>query len=123
MRKIKIALLAVLSVFFFMGCTQYPTYKVNYQKVIPAEKKDEAANWILDVVSAANPLSDEEPEDNIIQAERTALRLFGVFTVGLDFKAKAGTFTVFIPYDECSDRQKSILAELSIAEKLRTGRR
>lgn len=117
MKKMKIALLAVLSVFCFMGCTQYPTYEVNYRKVIPAEKKAEAAKYILDLVAAANPYSDEEPEDNIIQAERTAGDLFGEFTIGLKFKASAGAFTVFIPYDQCSTRQKGILTELSIAER------
>lgn len=111
MRKIKIMLLAVLSVFCFMGCTQYPTQKANYQRVIPAEKKVEAAKYIMDLVAAANPHSDEEPEDNIIQAERTAVALFGVVTFGLDFRASNQTYTIFIPYDKCTPSQKSILDE------------
>ncbi len=109
MKKMRTALLVILSVFCFMGCMKYPTHEVSYKKAIPAEKKDAAAVWILDAVKAANPLSDEEPEDNIIQAERTALGLFGVMTIGLDVDLSAAKYTVFVPYDECTEWQKDIV--------------
>ncbi len=32
--------------------------------------------WIIDCAKAANPMSDEEGEDLVIQCERTAVRLF-----------------------------------------------
>lgn len=112
MRKIKIALLAVLLAFCLVGCNkQYPTYEVSYHKVIPAEARDAAAKWVLDTVGAANPHSDEEPEDNIKQAQYSALVLFGELTIGLAIDPGKYISPTFIPYDKCSEWQKAIVDE------------
>ena len=60
--------------------------------------------WIIETVRAANPHSDEEPEDNIIQAERTALRIFGERKLGMEFYTDG--IRVAIPYEQLNERQK-----------------
>jgi hypothetical protein len=73
-RSVAITALALL-----VGCDeQAPTYSIRYELAIPAGRRAEAAAWVQRTVEVANPHSDEEPEDNIAQAESTADRLFGV---------------------------------------------
>lgn len=77
-----------------------------YRLVVPEEDKKEMREWILQVVKNANPMSDEEPEDNIIQAERTAKNIFGKLTPGLLVEYS------FIPYHDLSDGQKKRFEKL-----------
>lgn len=51
-----------------------------YKLQIPEELKASSRHWTLKCIAAANPQSDEEPEDMIKQCEYTALELFGVNT-------------------------------------------
>ena len=57
------------------GCSSY--YEPKYCVVIPDERRAEAAEWVVRCVEAANPKSDEEPEDNIRAAMAAARELFG----------------------------------------------
>lgn len=46
-------------------------------RYVPAQcERDKMADWILSCIEKANPYSDEEPEDNTRQCERTAVPLF-----------------------------------------------
>lgn len=59
-------LLALLS-----ACAVNP--KPDY---VPAACDPAMREWILQCIEKANPHSDEEPEDNTKQCERTAIHLF-----------------------------------------------
>lgn len=103
---ILLAIVAVIAAIIVSSCTgdNVPDEEVRYRIVIPPEKKKEAAAFLSNLVKVANPHSDEEPEDNIIQAERTTLNMFGKSQIGI-LAGKDGRW-YFIPYDECNDRQK-----------------
>lgn len=57
-------------------CACGPQYTTRTE--IPPEKAKEAAEFITKLCEVSNPKSDEEPEDMILQAQRTAEELFGV---------------------------------------------
>ncbi len=61
--------------FVLTGCTPPSYQKREYPT---PEARDKAAAWIQKTCEVSNPKSDEEPEDMIEQAEKTALNLFGV---------------------------------------------
>lgn len=82
---------------------EYVTTKV----VIPEERRAEAARWIIDTVNAANPKSDEEPEDNIAQAEKTADRLFGQTSFGVAVGTQYNIH--FIPLSQCGPRHRAMI--------------
>lgn len=109
----KVMYLAVIFVFLFscvfVGCgaVEEPNHFTTYEKIIPIEKQKEATDWITKTVAAANPHSDEEPEDNILQAHRSAEDLFGVLTIGL--MTRINNRWVFIPYNKCLFWQKKIV--------------
>ena len=74
MKIYAIAIAAIL----LAGCDDSPIdYSIVYEYRIRPENREAAAAWVQKTVEAANPHSDEEPEDNIAQAEATADRLFG----------------------------------------------
>jgi hypothetical protein len=103
------ALTGVLCMLWFAlllsGCDgSSPNEWPAYEYVIPAERRAEAAAWITATVAAANPKSDEEPEDNIAQAEKTALKLFGVPTLGM--RTVRNGVWVFIPADDLPANKK-----------------
>lgn len=50
-------------------------YKTEYE--IPEERRAEAAKALIELCKVSNPMSDEESEDMIEQAERTILKLYG----------------------------------------------
>lgn len=56
-----------------------PIYEVGSTHQIPLDKREQAAKFIVDCATAANPHSDEEGEDLVEQCDRTATRLFGVY--------------------------------------------
>ena len=108
--KTSIKIVVLLAAGFFL-CACVPTglsEEVRIYKIIPEAKKKVAAAWIIKVVTAANPHSDEEPEDNIKQAEKTAIELFGVQTVGILMSNVYGYYE-FIPYERCNERQKALI--------------
>ena len=82
------------------------SYEPGYKTTITDNPA--AAKWITDTVRAANPMSDEEPEDNIRQAERTAMLLFGEITVGVR-KYTDGNCLGFIPYADCTPEHKALI--------------
>jgi len=84
----------------------YPDISIGYYYFVPDSLKPEMRQWILYVVKAANPHSDEEPEDNIIQAEITGRRLFGEKKLGMEFYTDGKRVT--IPYKELNGWQKAM---------------
>ncbi len=103
-------LLAMLMMISMTACNievagdDYPKESIGYYYFVPDSLKPEMRKWIIETVRAANPHSDEEPEDNIIQAERTALRIFGERKLGMEFYTD-GT-RVAIPYEKLNEWQK-----------------
>lgn len=96
------AFAAVASVVLLaVGCSPEPEGRPDYHKVIPAERMDEAIAWVNSTVKAANPMSDEEPEDNIRQAQRTAEEMYGELRLGMWF---AGTF---VPIEKLTPTKKA----------------
>lgn len=93
-----------------VGCgpdaPRVPSEAVAFRIVVPAERRTEAADWLWAAIQAANPKSDEEPEDMIARAEESMLKLYGEVTVGI--KTWDGTRHCFVPYDDCSARQKRL---------------
>jgi len=68
-----------------------------------------AGEWITETVRAANPMSDEEPEDNIAQAERTATGLFQRTVPGMwDTNRRPWRFT---PLYDCTPQHRAIVEE------------
>lgn len=56
------------------GCTfsdQVETVRMQKSECVTVEQKRELARFILACAEAANPMSDEEGEDLVIQCERT----------------------------------------------------
>lgn len=77
------------------ACADYA--RIDYAERIPPERAEEAAAWIERVCASVNPMSDEEPEDWIKQAERTARAIFGVKTIGMWIGSRSRG-TIFVPY-------------------------
>ena len=73
MPKVLRTLYLTIILLFFLSCNT--DQKVGY--FVPEEKKDAQRAWILECIEKANPRSDEEPEDWIVQCEDTSLRLYG----------------------------------------------
>lgn len=95
------------------GCTpnqEFHTMKetIQYAYVIPPENLTLARSWIIELTYAANPHSDEEPEDYIQQVETTAYKLFGELTIGMRVYA-TGYKGNFLPYDKCNARQQAVI--------------
>ena len=83
-----------------------PHESVAYELVVPADKRAEAAAWLLKAIEAANPRSDEEPEDMIERAEESMLKLYGNPTIGI--RTWRRPISCFVPYDDCNARQKRL---------------
>ena len=92
---------------FMVGCGDELLERVKYQKIIPDDKKSEVAEWITKTAEASNPLSDEEPEDMLLRINLMAIELYGKSTIGL-FVGHAGTYWVFVPYEDLNPRQKKL---------------
>lgn len=73
----------------------------GYNTVIPKENQEAAAKLMLALVEKANPMSDEEPEDNIRQAQRTVESLYGKSVLGLWRHYR------FTGYDDLTPEQKA----------------
>lgn len=59
-----------------IGCGGEPgNYQVYSQESIKGSEK--AANFIIECAKAANPLSDEEGEDLVLECKRTAQEIYG----------------------------------------------
>lgn len=91
----------LLTVLLLTGCgkadSSHPAEFPAYETVIPPDRREAAAAWVTATVAAANPYSDEEPEDNIEAAQAAALQLFGEPTLGLRTR-RNGVWT-FVPID------------------------
>lgn len=72
------------------------------------EDRDAAAEWITETVRAANPMSDEEPEDNIKQAERTAANLFQINRVGM-WRMSGNHRMEFTPLERCTPAHRVLV--------------
>ncbi len=83
-----------------------PREFVAYAVVVPGARRAEAADWLWATIHAANPHSDEEPEDMIARAEESMLVLYGKSTVGI--RTERNGIWVFVPYDDCNARQKRL---------------
>ncbi len=83
------------------------SYEPGYKSMIV--DRESAAKWITETVQAANPMSDEEPEDNIRQTEKTAVSLFGESVLGIWESGGDGHRRAFTPYDECTTEHKALI--------------
>lgn len=79
--------------------------EVGYYYFVPDSLKPIMREWITKTITAANPKSDEEPEDYILQTQRTARRIFGVPRLGLRFQEYYDYY--YIRYDNLSECQQS----------------
>lgn len=59
--------------------------------VIPDERREAAAKWMVEMCAAANPHSDEEPEDLVLEVGRQAQLLFGKPAV-CEIRAQGGNY-------------------------------
>lgn len=115
MRTILIALIFLLTL---TGCDETSpsssNYEYEYGRYIPDDKKTEAAEFLKELVKNANPHSDEEPEDNIAQAERTMFSIYSVRTIGTRNKWLRDSF---IPYHKLAPSfQKECLKQMQIKD-------
>lgn len=115
MRKLFIIPVLVFVSVLFTACSDIvgPTSLIDgyvaYDFVIPKDKRELAVKMVQDIVLAANPKSDEEPEDYIAEARRTVRRLLGDRKVGM--KIRSNGDWVFIPYEELNTPQKATVDE------------
>lgn len=70
----KLLLLSFVCVFIFTACKKYECSIF----IVPYNVRGILAQNIQQLAAAANPQSDEEPEDNILQAERTLTKIFSI---------------------------------------------
>jgi hypothetical protein len=63
-------------IIFLMAISSCEAKKPQVEPVPPTACDPEMRDWILQCIKNANPYSDEEPEDNTKQCERTAIHLF-----------------------------------------------
>ena len=102
MQRNKYKLFLVLCIcLLFMGCND-PNTRIGYLLVIPNDQRSVAAQWITDTATAANPKSDEEPEDMLFRLEQIALTLFGKPTVGLYIDH------IFVPYEHLGNYHQQV---------------
>ena len=84
-----------------------PSVWVEVRNEIPEDSRDAYLADLTHLVSAANPMSDEEPEDNILQAERTLHRAYAVPTVGVAVQ-KGPHHVDWFPCSSSPDRYKQL---------------
>lgn len=96
--------------FILTGCPdEVPNERVEYDIAIPEENKEKAAEYVVKICEASNPKSDEEPEDMIWQAQKTAEKMYGKKTIGIYvWRNGSGSPGEFIPYWSLSKRQKKM---------------
>ena len=80
---------------------------ISYDTIIPEASQQYALEMINSIVAAANPKSDEEPEDNIREARETVLELLGERVIGIKFRTNS--IWTFIPYKQLSGKQKMLV--------------
>lgn len=66
----------ILLPLFLVSCSPTVLREIRYELKTEEDKK-KCANLIVEICTAANPHSDEEGEDLVIQAEKTALKMYG----------------------------------------------
>jgi len=61
---------------FLVGCgnDENSTSKPCY--AMPDSLKSDYRSWLISCIEKGNPLSDEEPEDLVLQCEKTGIRAF-----------------------------------------------
>lgn len=129
--KLKILFIIIISAMLF-SCTDQSKVAdkieevgivetVIYQKVIPDNRIDKAAQFITDTVKAANPMSDEEPEDNIREVIKTAKELFGIPELGMKIYDDNFNYGTFVPYKDLSAKQKRVCDLYLKANRIREG--
>jgi hypothetical protein len=70
-------LCAALLICLLSSCGFQPENQREYRITNP-EQADKIAKYTADLCEKSNPKSDEEPEDMIKQAQKTALETYGV---------------------------------------------
>lgn len=112
-----ILFLCILLVFVSCDNKTYPYYQLGNGTYVPDSNKVKLADFITKTVSATNLNMTggdyEDPEDVIVQAERTGEKLFGVNTVGLIVHDTDNSYGEFIPKSRLSDKQLIIFNNLS----------
>ena len=98
-------ILLIVTGFFLIGCGAADYERIRTEIRIPESKKEQAKQFTIRLVKEANPKSDEEPEDNIREAYKTACYLYGEVIWGIQFVSK-GNIVGFLPYDKCTPKQR-----------------
>ncbi len=98
-----------------IGCTHYPIYNIDHRQVIRPEDKQEAQEWITNIMQGNNKyilLSDcKDAYKVLVQCEKTAIAMFGKTTEGLETLTNHNEW-IFIQYGELNSEQKSIFEKL-----------
>ena len=88
--KLRYSLYAVLACVFLSSCSEdikYPVYSLEKIEYVPDSLKVKHRAWITETIRAASQHMTggdyEDVDETIIQAERTADRLFQVNVIGL----------------------------------------
>lgn len=88
--KLRYSLYAVLACVFLPSCSEdikYPIYSIEKIKYVPDSLKAEHRAWITETIRAASQHMTggdyEDVDETIIEAKRTADRLFQVNVIGL----------------------------------------
>lgn len=85
------------------GCGSSTDERVSFRPFLIDSNKAKATEFIQETVRAANQHVDD-PEQAITQATETALGIYGSMRVGIEIERNYTTW--FVPYDQCSPRQK-----------------
>ena len=91
-----VLILAILSSLLLTSCGVQETTQ-SLRRPETAEEREVVAEMILKLCEASNPMSDEEPEDMIRQAQKTAWSTLcpeRIYTVSWDRASGATTYTL-----------------------------
>ena len=98
---------------FLVGCgskNNTPDIRICYDKAIPTENMDKAAQLVVDGLAAMTPqeLHENDDEDEWVYAlSKTAKAIYGIGTIGIE--DSSNTFTgCFIPYWDLDDEMKQL---------------
>ena len=89
---------------FLAGCNDEINRRTDHICTDPVDK-DKLVKFILDCAKAANPMSDEEGEDLVIQCERTGTRV--ICPVVSSCQIVTGAFLKqYGEWEKCNDDKK-----------------
>lgn len=105
----KLILLIILSLLISCSDESGPNYRAHSRLIVPdslKEKHSEMIIKILESIKVNNRHENEDMDDWIEQAERTATNIYAKDVVGI--KVNSANFH-FIPYYDCNDKHKTYI--------------